>query len=172
MVGRGKSDSGFKPRFNPKTTKGEKRKRNVTFWANLNQVNASESLFENIIEQADIITTPEKGQNIAKNDEDKGIEEKMDRSPEAKRKKDEVEKEGNEEEHNNSDSSWCEEDLNEWDTYIHTYQKEENATLMKCIDCDQMYPVEFDSMIMDASKKNIVISQKGMFGCVVNAKKS
>ena len=150
MVGRGKIDSGFKPRFNPKTTKGEKRKRNVTFWANLNQVNASESLLENTIEQADIITTPEKGQNIAKNDEDKGIEEKMDRSPEAKRKKDEVEKEGNEEEHDNSDSSWCEEDLNEWDTYIHTYQKEENATLMKCIDCDQVYPVEFDNSIKNA----------------------
>ena len=150
MVGRGKSDSGFKPRFNPKTTKGEKRKRNVTFWANLNQANAIEKLYENIIEQADTITISEKGQNIAKNDEDKGIEEKMDRSPEAKRKKDEVEKEGNEEEHNNSDSNWCEEDLNEWDTYIHTYQKEENDNLKKCIDCDQMYPVEFDNSIKGA----------------------
>ena len=60
MVGRRKIESGFKPRFNPKTTKGgKKRKRNVTFWANLNQ-----KLYEHIIEQANTISTPEKGLNV------------------------------------------------------------------------------------------------------------
>ena len=85
MAGTGRS--GFAPRFNPKTTKGEKRKRNVTFWANLNtnQESTYEKLDQNVLEHDENINNLEKEQN-EKNSGDKNVEEKTDRSPEAKRK--------------------------------------------------------------------------------------
>ena len=86
MAGRGRSESGFAPRFNPKTTKGEKRKRNVTFWANLNQGSTNEKLDQFVVEQDVNINNSEKEQK-EKNSGDRNIEENNYRSPEAKRKR-------------------------------------------------------------------------------------
>ena len=141
MAGRGRSESGFAPRFNPKTTKGEKRKRNVTFWANLNQGSTNEKLDQFVVEQDVNINNSEKEQK-EKNSGDRNIEEKNYRSPEAKRKKCE---EKEEKENKNQELSWCEEDLNEWDTYIHEYQNPAKAMLKNCVDCNQMYTTEFDN---------------------------
>ena len=143
MAGTGRTGSGFAPRFNPKTTKGEKRKRNVTFWAHLNtnQESTNEKLNQNVLEHDENINNLEKEQN-EKNSGDKNVEEKTDRSPEAKRKKGE---EKEDKENKNKSLSWCEEDLNEWDTYIHDYHNSTKAMLKNCVDCNQIYTAEFDN---------------------------
>ncbi|CAL4061213.1 unnamed protein product [Meganyctiphanes norvegica] len=92
-----KNEYGFNPRFIPKSTKGEKRKRNVRFWANLNQVSNCEELYQEIVEQEEKKTVTEKGQKEKKKAEkkskgraisnEKKNDENMDRSPEAKRKR-------------------------------------------------------------------------------------
>ena len=138
MAGRGSTGSGFAPRFNPKSTKGEKRKRNVTFWANLNlnQGSTYEKQDQNVVEHDDNLNNREKEQK------EKNSGDKNDRSPEAKRKKGE---EKEDKENKNKSLSWCEEDLNEWDTYIHDYHNSTKAVLKNCVDCNQMYTAEFDN---------------------------
>ena len=59
-----------------------------------------------------------------------------------KRKKGE---EKEDKENKNKSLSWCEEDLNEWDTYIHDYHNSTKAVLKNCVDCNQMYTAEFDN---------------------------
>ncbi|CAL4083753.1 unnamed protein product [Meganyctiphanes norvegica] len=66
-----KNEYGFKPRFIPKSTKGEKRKRSVRFWENLNQESNCEELYQEIVEQEEKKTVTEKGQKEKKKGEKK-----------------------------------------------------------------------------------------------------
>ena len=80
-----KTSSGFVPRYQPKTKKGEKRKKNVAFWTNLNQKSTLEKLYQDTVEIVDKTSIDEK-EKEEKNHEDENNEQ-VDNSPEPKRKK-------------------------------------------------------------------------------------
>ena len=157
------SKFGFVPRFLPKNSTGEKRKRNVSFWADLDQTGEMQAnVSENLECEAD--------RRECSIDTNTSTE----RSPEPKRTKGEfqqkkgsnkepIDNEENEDinsEEENDEYSWCEDDLDIWNIYLK--EAKDNGIIKKCIDCNKMYCAEYDS----GAKRTCSICKLNSHGCL------